>query len=121
LALERLVDLLIVQFLVAAELDGADARALFHDRADDHALLALIGLDADVVEETGLPEVDEVALHHRRLIRLAGDDAEVNADGVACNGSVTSCLEALDGLPGQIAADVARLRRRRCIGDPAAG
>jgi hypothetical protein len=96
-----------------AELDGADARALADDRLDDDAAgIAWLDFDADVIEESGLPEVREVALDGVGDVRVAGNDAEVDADRVACDGAVADGFEPLDDL-----ARHGLLRRLRCVGD----
>src|SRR5207249_4298537 len=115
--LELLVDLRIVELFVAAELDRSDAWPLLDDGADDHAVVAFVRLDADVIEEAGLPEVQEVALDGRGVVHVARVDAEVDADRVAGDGGVAGGLEALDALAGQ---RVFRWRDRRRGDDAAA-
>jgi hypothetical protein len=100
--LELLGDLVGLQLFVAAIFNGSDARTLFDDGAnDDAAVVAGIGFETNVVEETGLPEVEEVALQRLGVVRLAGGDAEVDAEGVACNRNVTARFETLDFATGQ--------------------
>src|SRR5206468_1974680 len=108
-------------------LDRADARALLHDGANDHAsLLSLLGLEADVVEQTGLPEVEEVVLQEVGVVRLTRKNAEIDADRVAGDGRVADRLEALDLLSGQFPFRPRHRRRaggrlvQRGFGDPAA-
>ena len=81
---------------------GIIVRAVVNDDGadDDAAVRGRVGLDADVVEEAGLPEVEEVLLQRRRIVRVALVDAKVNADRVAGNGGVANRFEAFDALPG---------------------
>jgi hypothetical protein len=113
-ALQSLVDLGGRKFLVAAELDRPDARPLFDDGPDDDTRGPLLRLDADIVEETRLPEVEEVALQCLRVVGLAWDDAEVDADRVAGNGDVADGFEALHLLSGGRIDDLGG----RGFGDP---
>jgi hypothetical protein len=123
--LELLGDLVRLQLFVAAVFNGTDARTLFHDGADDDAaVLARLGLEADVVEETGLPEVEEVALERVGVVCVARRDAEVHPDRVACHRNVTGRFEAFDFSAGQrrVRSDGLRVRglRRGCVGDDSA-
>ena len=98
---QSLVDLRRVQLFVSAVLDRSDARPLLDDHAHDDAALSAIGFDADVVKEPGLPEVQKVFLDQVGVVRLARNDAEVDADRVAGDGRVPDGLESLDRLTGQ--------------------
>ena len=112
--------LAVVRFFVAAVLDRSDARTFLDDRPDHDAFVSAVRFELDVVEQAGLPEIEEVLLQCVGVIWIAGVDAEVDADGVAGDGRVADGLEALD--------DLARLRHgpcrsrsraRRRLGNPA--
>ena len=115
LSLQRLIDLCSVQLLVAAELHGADARSLLHDRShDDAAAFATLGLDADVIEEAGLPQIEKVLSDQIGVVWLPWNDAQVDA----CNRCVTNCFESFNALPGEGRGGRrgrrGRFRSRRC-------
>ena len=117
-ALQGLVDLGLIELFVAPVLDRADAGTLLDDGAHHDPGVALLGLDPDVIEKAGLPEVQEVALDGRRVVRLSGGHSEVDADGVAGDRGVAGGFEPLDELPAQVRLLLGRGRR---VGDPAAG
>ena len=85
-------------------------------------MLAFVGFDADVIEQPRLPEVEKVLLDEIGLVRLAGNDAEIDADGVAGDGGVAGGFESLDRLTGEAASKCSRRRSwYRRFGDDAAG
>src|SRR5207237_9089015 len=89
----------------------------------DVAVVSAFGLNADVIEESGLPKVQKVFLNLVGVVRLAGSDAEVNANGVAGDGGVPAGFESLHGLSSEVARggwlDGSRGGRRHCwLGDP---
>ena len=99
LFLQRLGDFVRLQIFVAAIFDGADARTLFDERAhDDAAAFGALGLDANVIEETGLPEIQKVFLNRGGIVGFTRRDAEVNANRVAGDGGIADRFEALDFL-----------------------
>ena len=124
LLLQRLVDLRVVQLFVAAVFDRANAWPFLDDCPDDDAAVSAFGLNADVIEESGLPKVQKVFLNLVGVVRLAGSDAEINANGVAGDGGVPAGFESLHGLSSEVARggwlDGSRGGRRHCgLSDPA--
>jgi len=98
--LDPLLDVLVVDLVVALDLDPKDAGPLADEEAQDDALVGAGEIHLDVVEEARVPQLADVLPERRGVEGRPDAFAEVAQDVLAGDPAVAGHLDGEDRLPG---------------------